>query len=90
GLTVTSFSRTYTNDAEESASPGIRERIEATILAPQSTVVELWGREMVAGVLADWFDHGRGPSQVVGALYTWEAYHRGVAAHLRAAAKQDS
>ncbi|HXG88157.1 MAG TPA: asparagine synthase-related protein, partial [Vicinamibacterales bacterium] len=47
GLTVTSFSRTYTNDAEESASPGIRERIEATILAPQSTVVELWGREMV-------------------------------------------
>jgi hypothetical protein len=39
-------------------------------------------------VLSAWLDEQRGPAQVIGALYVWESYHRGLHAHLRQAEQQ--
>jgi len=39
----------------------------------------------VSEVVSAWFDRQHGPTQVIGALYTFEAYFEGLAAHLASA-----
>jgi hypothetical protein len=88
GRRVEPWSRTYTADEEQCARPEIRSRLEATILRPDSIVCALWGREAIASLLDGWLDKHQGPSQVIGALYVWEAYHRDLPAHLSQANRQ--
>ena len=57
------------------------------ILRRDSLAAEIFGRAPLTAVVRDWFDRGVGPVQVIGALYTYEAYHRDLAAHLRQAAQ---
>jgi hypothetical protein len=64
-----------------------RDRIEGTILRQGSLSAEIFGRPSLAAAVRDFFDRARGPVQVVGALYAFEAYHRDLPAHLRAAAR---
>jgi hypothetical protein len=87
GRPVEPWSRTYTADEEQCAAPEIRRRLQATILRPDSIVGELWGRETIALLVARWLDERQGPSQVIGALYVWEAYHRDLASHLARASR---
>jgi hypothetical protein len=88
GRRVEPWSRTYTADEEHCAASEIRIRLEATILRSDSIVCELWGRETIVSLLGEWLDKHRGPSQVIGALYVWEAYHRDLASHLSQANRQ--
>jgi asparagine synthase (glutamine-hydrolysing) len=65
--------------------PDARTRIEGTILRPSSLVCEILGRAAVSQLVSSWFDRLAAPTQVIGALYVYEAYHRDLAAHLRLA-----
>jgi hypothetical protein len=88
GRRVEPWSRTYTADEDQCAAPTVRGRLEATILRRDSIVCELWGRETIVSLLDRWLDERQGPSQVIGALYVWEAYHRDLASHLSTANRQ--
>jgi hypothetical protein len=88
GLPLSPWSRTYTADEAQCAEPHVRRRVEEVILRSDSMVCDLWGRDTIAGVLSAWLDEHRGPAQVMGALYVWESYHRGLDAHLRDAKQQ--
>jgi hypothetical protein len=62
--------------------PQARERIEGMILRQGSLSCEIFGRDSVVAVVSDWFDRLAAPTQVVGALYVYEAYHRDLLRHL--------
>lgn len=62
--------------------PQTRERIEGMILRQGSLSCEIFGRESVVAVVSDWFDRLAVPTQVIGALYVYEAYHRDLVLHL--------
>lgn len=81
--------RSFHPDEESWRPPSIRSRIEETILRRDSLSCEILGRRAVAGVIRDWFERGAAPTQVIGALYVYEAYHRDLAAHLRAAQSEE-
>jgi hypothetical protein len=76
------------NDEVEWAVPAVRACIEETVLRPGSVAADLWGRARVRSVLDDYLSKAVGPTQVVGALYVFEAYHRDLAGHLRAARRR--
>lgn len=65
--------------------PRTRERIEGMIVRRGSLCCEVLGRERVTAVVSDWFDRLAAPTQVIGALYVYEAYHRDLPRHLGAA-----
>ena len=58
------------------ADPEARARIEGTILRQDSLCCDILGREAVTTVVKDWFDRLAAPTQVIGALYVYEMYHR--------------
>ena len=66
-------------------TPEARDRIQGTILRRDSLCCDILGRDAVRQVVSDWFDRGAAPTQVIGALYVYEAYHRDLPAQLRAA-----
>ena len=55
------------------------------MLRPDSLACDAFGREAVTSVLADFFDRGSAPVQVVGALFVYEHYHQHLADFLSAA-----
>jgi hypothetical protein len=65
--------------------PDARTRIEGTIMRPGSLVCEILGRAAVSQLVSGWFERLAAPTQVIGALYVYEANHRDLAAHLRLA-----
>jgi asparagine synthase (glutamine-hydrolysing) len=76
--------RAYIDDHRVWAQPSVRARIESVVLRNGSLCCERFGRALVQKVLTDWFDRAAGPSQVVGALYVFELYHRDLAESLQA------
>jgi Glutamine amidotransferase domain/Asparagine synthase len=66
-------------------SPQSRRTIEETILGTQSLCCAALGHEQVSSVLYAWLKRGQSPSQVIGALYTFESYHRDLSIELRSA-----
>jgi hypothetical protein len=82
------WSRAFHDEHRAWSAPAAREVIQSAILHPASVAVALWGRPAVAGVIEDWFAAEHGPTQVIGALYTFEAYHAGLASHLADAAAE--
>jgi hypothetical protein len=85
GLPVRPRVRAYQNDELFWRLPANRARIEGAVLRPDSLCCEIFGRARVASVVADWFDRAAAPTQVIGALYVYETYHRDLPAHLAAA-----
>ncbi|MBZ5555757.1 MAG: hypothetical protein LAO77_00635 [Acidobacteriia bacterium] len=75
--------RAYQDEDRQWAVPAMRRQIEAVILRPESLAAGIFGRDRVARTVADLFDRGIGPVQAIGALYTYEAYHRDLPAYLR-------
>ena len=88
GLRVEPRLRSYHADDVVWRAPGARSRIESAILAPGSLCCDILGREAVTAAVVDFFDRRSGPTQVIGALYVFEAYHRGLSAYLREARKE--
>jgi hypothetical protein len=85
GLRIRPRIRHYHADDIFWRTPEARARIEGAILRPASLACEILGREAVTQVVSDWFDRLAAPTQVIGALYVYEAYHRDLPAHLRMA-----
>jgi hypothetical protein len=83
GWTVRPWSRGYTADELEWSRPNVRPRIEATILRPDSIACAIWGHERVRDVLNRWMEGRGGSAKVIGALYSYECYHRDLPAFLR-------
>jgi hypothetical protein len=83
GWPVRPWARGYTADEREWSRPGARARIEAAILRPDSIACEIWGRQRVRDVLTRWMEGRGGSSKVIGALYSYESYHRDLRAFLR-------
>jgi hypothetical protein len=83
-LKISTGVRQYRNDLGHSGRE-IRARIEETILQNDALCCEILGRQKVKDVVRAWFEHGRAPEQVIGALYVYESYHRNLIAYLRAA-----
>jgi asparagine synthase (glutamine-hydrolysing) len=77
-------SRQYHDDRGRSDS-AIRNRIEEAVLGKNALCCEILDRRKVTEIVRAWFENGRAPDQVVGALYVYEVYHHGLDAHLRAA-----
>lgn len=77
--------RSYHADDVFWRTPDARARIEGTILGPESLSCEILGRAAVSSVVKAWFDSLRAPTQVIGALYVYERYHRDLPRHLAAA-----
>jgi hypothetical protein len=67
--------------------PPFRDRIEGTILRRDSLAAATFGRDALTAAVRDFFDRGHGPVQFIGALYTFETYHRDLPAHLLGAAR---
>ena len=78
--------RAYQDEHARWNGASFRDRIEGAILRQDSVSAEIFGRAPLTAALRDFFDRGIGPVQFVGALYTFETYHRDLPAHLRAAA----
>lgn len=74
--------RAYHDEETYWSRPDPRRRIEATICRPGSIVAEIFGRPALQKTLENWFDRRIGPVQVIGALYTFEAYFRDLPASL--------
>ena len=85
GIAIPSRQRAYFDDERMWAEPAARARIESVVLAERARCCDIFDRSMVKRVLADWFDRGHGPSQVIGALYVFEVYHRDLVAMLQRA-----
>lgn len=85
GLPVRVRRRSYHADDRFWREPAVRRRIESVVLRQGSLAVEAFGRAAVEATLADWFDRLAQPTQVIGALYVFDAYHRDLSATLRAA-----
>jgi hypothetical protein len=81
--------RSYHDDAMFWRAPEARARIEGTILRQDSLCCDILGRETVTMVVKDWFDRLAAPTQVIGALYVYEVYHRDLAAQLRAVRRKE-
>jgi len=79
--------RAYQDDAAQFVRQPFRARIEETILRRGSISADVFGRQSLERAVADFFDRGAGPVQFIGALYTFEAYHRDLSDHLNAAAR---
>ena len=76
GISVRERVRNYTADEVYWAHPEVKHVMEGAILRADSIVAELFGRPRVQEVLADWFERGAAPAQVIGAMYVFEVYHR--------------
>ena len=79
--------RAYHDEDRQWTMPAMRERIEGVIMRGDSVSADVFGRDALQAVLHEFFDRANGPVQTIGALYTFEAYHRDLPAHLRAAAR---
>lgn len=77
--------RAYQDDEQYWRTPDMRDRIEGTILRPGALCADILGRQAVQAVVTDWFERAAAPTQVIGALYVYEAYHRDLPTHLRRA-----
>jgi asparagine synthase (glutamine-hydrolysing) len=77
--------RSFTNDGVEWRRPEARAIIEDTILRSDSLCCEIFSRDRVRRVVAAWFERLAAPTQVIGALYVFESYHRHLSAHLEQA-----
>jgi asparagine synthase (glutamine-hydrolysing) len=84
GLPAEPRRRAFRDEERHLRTPDVRARIEA-LLGPASLCAGILGRAPLARALAAFFDGAGAPVQVVGALFAFESYHRGLAAHLRAA-----
>ncbi len=82
--------RNYHDDARQWRVPAVAERIRGAILRPGSLVCEILGRERVQTAVDSWFGHLAGPTQVIGALYVFEVYHRDLPAHLAQARRREA
>lgn len=85
GVRLRPRERNYADDGRFWREPSARRRIEEMILRPESLSAAILGREKVARVVSAWFERLGAPTQVVGALYVFEAYHAGLSRHLAAA-----
>ena len=74
--------RSYRDD--DGALASVRGRIEA-VLDDDSLCASIFGREPLRATLSQFF-RGEAPVQVIGALYSFERYHRGLGAWLAARA----
>jgi hypothetical protein len=90
GLSARPRLRYYHADEVFWRVPQTRERIEEMILRQGSLSCEIFGRESVVAVVSDWFDRLAVPTQVIGALYVYEAYHRDLPRYLDAARRRRS
>jgi len=81
--------RSYQNN-ELWRQPGIVERITAPILSPDALCVGVFDRARIVQLINAWTSKGAAPAQVIGALYVFETYHRGLQQTLAdAAARSD-
>lgn len=85
GVPVAVRRRSYHPDEVHWRRPEARARIEDAILQTGSLSCEVFGRQAVTAVVRGWFDRLQGPTQVIGALYVFESYHRDLGATLHAA-----
>ena len=85
GVPVTASRRSYHPDDVYWRHSEARAHIEDAILQRGSLSCEVFGREAVTAVVRDWFDRLQGATQVIGALYVFETYHRDLGATLNAA-----
>lgn len=77
--------RSYHDDSRVWREPQLFSRIAAPIMRPDSIACQIFGRAAVAALLDGWRREGSAPTQVIGALYVYELYHRDLAASLRQA-----
>jgi len=88
GMPVAVPERSYHPDDRNWSKADERSRIEATILRNGSISCDIFGRARVESTLSEFFDHGTGPVQVIGALYVFEHYHHTLANSLLRAKAQ--
>ena len=82
GVVVPARQRAFTDDARYWRAPGVRERIAEPIRGPGALAHRIWGEATVGALLDDWEGAADAPAQVIGALYVFEQYHRGLASAL--------
>src|SRR5690606_8317771 len=85
GLPARPRLRAYTADHQVWKAPAIRRRLESALLRPRAVPAEAFGREALARAVTGWFERNDSATQVLGALYVYEAYHQDLPGHLRAA-----
>ena len=85
GIPVTIRTRYYQLEDVFWRTPDAYNRIKETIMRPGSLCCQIFGREVIASLLKEWFEFANAPIQVIGALYVYEAYFRDLSSHLSAA-----
>ena len=84
GVVVPARQRSFIDDARYWRASPVRERIAEAIRRPGALAHGIWGEAAVGAVLDDWERAAEAPAQVIGALYVFEQYHRGLGAALSA------
>jgi hypothetical protein len=85
GLPVHVPERGFHPDERHWRKSDARDVIEGTILRPGSLTCEVLGRTAVQATTAEFFDHGIGAIQPIGAMFVYERYHQTLAGFLAAA-----
>jgi asparagine synthetase B (glutamine-hydrolysing) len=83
GLPVRVPQRSYHPDWEAWRRPEVRGLISDTILRSDSIVGQVFGRPALADTLGDYFERDAAPTQVIGALFVFEHYHRTLSDSIR-------
>ena len=79
--------RSYLDDERAWRQPQVIDRITGLVDRKDSVCSQILGDDAVHGLLSRWRETARAPTQVVGALYVFEMYHRDLAAALARAAR---
>ncbi len=79
--------RSYLDDERVWREPQVVDRIIDVIDRKDSVCSQILGGDAVRGLLSRWREAASAPTQVIGALYVFEMYHRDLAATLRTAAR---
>lgn len=90
GINLPPRVRSFTDDEKHWRSPGTAERIEGTILRPNSLALSAFDEKQLRALLANWREGANAPAQAIGALYVFEAYHADLPQCLRHARRNQS
>jgi hypothetical protein len=83
GVPVAVPERSYHPDWAQWRQRDIRDVLTRTILRPDSVAADIFGRTRLSATLDAFFDHDAAPTQVIGALFVYEQYHRSLPSAVR-------
>jgi len=75
--------RQFFDDETAMRSPEMRDLMQRTVLGPDAVAANAWNRTALQELIDRWHENAAAPVQQIGALLSFEHYHRELPAQLR-------